>query len=368
MDRVVILKSYGIGNGIMVTPLIQALTDADFEVSIVTDLSLMGGPVDELLKGWDKLKHIWPSKQDGFSIDELNIKIVNYKPKYVIESIPGNRAWDGLMDRLDRALNGAITVIRTSSIQDPTKHIEWSKHEVEYNYDLVLDILKERGVDPYKKFYPLYVSVFSFEYLQFVADRGINIGISPSYKHEGKWHRKHWGDNNYADLCKLFIERIKDLNAIYILDGEQGKQHGANIKDLVGDDRVVDLTGRYSVGGTVYIMSKLDAVISNDSGPMHMAVAAGTKHVLGIFTMVPPVKTRPWVEKTWQGDYIRTRKEDCPCHIGTSMCVYPECVNKLDAYTVMGAFMQMISRGSRYEQDLLTSFRFQHRVMGDICE
>jgi ADP-heptose:LPS heptosyltransferase len=41
----------------------------------------------------------------------------------------------------------------------------------------------------------------------------------------------------------------------------------------------VDLTGRLSVAGTMAVISALDLFISPDTGPMHMACAAGTPSV-----------------------------------------------------------------------------------------
>ena len=51
------------------------------------------------------------------------------------------------------------------------------------------------------------------------------------------------------------------------------------------DYPVLDLTGRTDVDGMAAVMQLCDAVISNDSGPMHLAVSVGT-----------PTVGSPWVQ------------------------------------------------------------------------
>src|SRR5262249_39796058 len=48
-----------------------------------------------------------------------------------------------------------------------------------------------------------------------------------------------------------------------------------------------------SLGAYAAILAGAEAVIANDSGPMHLAAAVGVP-VLGIFGVSDPSRTRPW--------------------------------------------------------------------------
>lgn len=47
------------------------------------------------------------------------------------------------------------------------------------------------------------------------------------------------------------------------------------------------------LGAYAHILGRSQAVVANDSGPMHLATAAGAR-VLGIHGLTPPVRTRAW--------------------------------------------------------------------------
>ncbi len=57
-------------------------------------------------------------------------------------------------------------------------------------------------------------------------------------------------------------------------------------------DRVLDLTGQTTLKQLAALTSEVDYVVSNDSGPMHLADALGTP-VVGIFTCTDTLRSGP---------------------------------------------------------------------------
>ncbi|MFN2462330.1 MAG: lipopolysaccharide heptosyltransferase II [Candidatus Dormibacteria bacterium] len=91
-------------------------------------------------------------------------------------------------------------------------------------------------------------------------------------------HRR-WPAERYALLANEMIERY---GGGVVLLGEESERE---LNFLVRNDinhPVLDLTGRLELDGVGAVMQLCDAVIANDTGSMHLAVAVGTPTV-GIF-------------------------------------------------------------------------------------
>ena len=56
--------------------------------------------------------------------------------------------------------------------------------------------------------------------------------------------------------------------------------------------RVINLAGQTSLKQLAALLSRVDGVLSNDSGPMHLAAGLGTP-VVGLFTCTSPVQSGP---------------------------------------------------------------------------
>ena len=67
-----------------------------------------------------------------------------------------------------------------------------------------------------------------------------------------------------------------------------------------------DLGGKTTVGVLAALLESADLLVTNDTGPMHLAAAAGTP-ALAIFGSTSPVWTRPW------GEHHRVVVHPVPC-------------------------------------------------------
>lgn len=92
---------------------------------------------------------------------------------------------------------------------------------------------------------------------------------------------RNW--SNYADMLK----RLAGTSTLVVL----GQQAGYKAMNQEG---VLDLVNRLSVRELIAVIASLDALISVDSGPMHLGFAVGTP-TLGIFNAVEPQDRMPLV-------------------------------------------------------------------------
>jgi lipopolysaccharide heptosyltransferase II len=90
---------------------------------------------------------------------------------------------------------------------------------------------------------------------------------------------KRWPPERYALLANRLMG--KHGGGVILLGGEAERELCFEIRENI-DFPVLDLSGRTDVDGMGAVMQLCDAVISNDSGPMHLSVSVGTPTV-GIF-------------------------------------------------------------------------------------
>jgi ADP-heptose:LPS heptosyltransferase len=105
------------------------------------------------------------------------------------------------------------------------------------------------------------------------------------------------------------------------------------IESLAGGG-VMSLVGRTSFQVLVEIISGAQAVVTCDTGPMHLAVALG-KEVIALIGPTNPRRTGPL-----RGKVIRQDLACMPCNKRT--CENPECMRGITAEMVLNALDGML--------------------------
>ena len=105
----------------------------------------------------------------------------------------------------------------------------------------------------------------------------------------GNWDLKRWPEENFVRL----IQRLaKDLHAKIIIPG--GKQDVEMVKDIARRSGVpiLNLAGQTNLKQLAVLMTKVNLVISADSGPLHVADSVGANTV-DLFGPTRPEMTGP---------------------------------------------------------------------------
>lgn len=111
---------------------------------------------------------------------------------------------------------------------------------------------------------------------------GLAIGASAAVK---RWPARRW-----IEFCRFASDAGYDM---YLMgSGDDETRAAREICDGAASPRVADMVGRTSVEGSITLASMMDAVVSGDTGLMHIARALG-KPVVGLFgPNFPGVGTR----------------------------------------------------------------------------
>lgn len=158
------------------------------------------------------------------------------------------------------------------------------------------------------------------------------IGVNPG----GDRPNRRWNPDHFATV----VERLlRDYSASIVLFGGPGEELlSMDIENRIHSPKVISLAGKLNLNELCYIISKLDLFITNDSGPMHIAAAAGTP-VVAIFGPENPMHLRPYTREA----LCRVVYEDVPCRpCSKAFCEKPICLSAIMPDDVFHASKELL--------------------------
>lgn len=127
----------------------------------------------------------------------------------------------------------------------------------------------------------------------------VGVGFGATYG-----SAKMWPAERFAEL----IDKLEEVATVVLIGSKPDRAVADKVLGLVKSSPL-SLVGKTDIPGLAAILSKLDVYITNDTGPMHLAAAVGTK-VIAVFGPTSPEETRPLGEN----HHVVRHKADCaPC-------------------------------------------------------
>ncbi|MCX6121991.1 MAG: lipopolysaccharide heptosyltransferase II [Ignavibacteriales bacterium] len=158
-----------------------------------------------------------------------------------------------------------------------------SDHEIERN----LSLLSPLKLPPHEAELPrLYPSNQDAQIIDsLMNDNGLNrytniVAIAPGTI----WNTKRWPAERFASLCKqIASENV----ALVLVGGSEDEVLSKEIIEIAQAAHVFSVAGKLSLLQSAELIRRCNVLISNDSAPMHIAVAVGTP-VVAIFGATVP--------------------------------------------------------------------------------
>jgi lipopolysaccharide heptosyltransferase II len=152
-----------------------------------------------------------------------------------------------------------------------------------------------------------------------------------------RWPNKRWPAESYAELVRLMAAAHPELR-FAILGGAEERSLGEGIA-RVNAARCLDLTGEISLPEMVEWIRLSKLMVTNDTGPMHIA-AALRKPVVALFGPTEPRRTGPY------GQLERVLRIDLPCApCMKARCAYIkplECLRAISPALVLDAVQKRL--------------------------
>lgn len=98
------------------------------------------------------------------------------------------------------------------------------------------------------------------------------------------WATKRWPEERFAELVRALAA---DGVGVALLGGPDDRDLCARIAAAADGGRVVDLAGRTNLRASCAVLQRAACLVTNDSAPMHLGVAAGAP-VVGIYCSTVP--------------------------------------------------------------------------------
>ncbi len=147
-----------------------------------------------------------------------------------------------------------------------------------------------------------------------------------------RWETKLWSDSKFMELAKKISEKSRLVPVL--VGGENDRKEIAALRAGIGGS-AVSLAGEIDLRELAALSGLSRFVISVDSGPMHIAAAAGAR-VIALFG-----PTAPWRTGPYGADHIVIRKGlDCsPCF--RKKCADAKCMKEITVEDVFEAVLRV---------------------------
>lgn len=123
---------------------------------------------------------------------------------------------------------------------------------------------------------------------------------------------KRWLLERFVAVAKTMADR-KGVRWV-IVGGPKEIDLGSKIAAEIGDQHAINLAGRTTLLGLCHALAQCRLLLTNDSGPMHLAAALG-KPVVAIFGSTEPALTGPDVAGDTRHAILRNAPPCSPCFL-----------------------------------------------------
>jgi lipopolysaccharide heptosyltransferase I len=143
------------------------------------------------------------------------------------------------------------------------------------------------------------------------------IAIQPG----ARWDTKRWPVENFTRLAGLLAQKYPGVR--FAVFGGAGERQFGEIISSAAPERVLNLCGRTSLTEMIEWLRLCELMVTNDTGPMHVAAALGVP-VIALFGPTDPRSTGPYGQLE---NVIRTGLACSPCFNSTCLWANPlECL------------------------------------------
>jgi lipopolysaccharide heptosyltransferase II len=156
-----------------------------------------------------------------------------------------------------------------------------------------------------------------------------------------RWLNKRWPTGHFASLVRQIARIFPQVRFTVI--GSAADRELARVIVAGAPDRVFDLTGNTTLPEMIEWTRRSALVITNDTGPMHVAAALNIP-LLGLFGPTTPSRTGPYR----QIENVLTHPLPCaPCMTSECRHIRPlECLTGISPPTVLAKAAEILTKSS----------------------
>ncbi|MDI6785367.1 MAG: lipopolysaccharide heptosyltransferase II [bacterium] len=338
MDKILIIQTAFIGDVVLISPLIEAISDKYPKAKLYLLTTLEGKDIFERnphiynILSYDKrkrdkglnhfiriVKHIKKIKFDTAVIPHPSLRssLIAYFAK-----IPYRVGFRGRI--------GAIFF--NNKVSYPLEF-----HEVERNLQLAYALGVKKKYRPLKIYISQDEKEFASKFFKEnkILEDDFLVGINPC----SVWPTKRWKPEGFAEVADNFIKNLKAK--IILLGGPKDKQIVEKVSNLMKEEAVLAV-GKFNLRKLSAVLEKCKLFITNDSGPMHIAMAMKTPTVAIFGPTTLAIGFGPYGEKYKVIEKKGLKCRPCSLH-GPKRCPIGtfDCMNSITSEKVIMASKEL---------------------------
>jgi heptosyltransferase-2 len=222
-------------------------------------------------------------------------------------------------------------------------HYDSMEHEIDRNLSLLAPLSLRINKNELPRLYP---SAEDTQVVDSVLDSfGLNKGIHILTVAPGTiWNTKRWPADRFAVICKQLSFKC---SAVLLIGGKEDSALCEEIAGMSNAKNVFNVAGKFSLLQSAELIKRSNVLVSNDSAPMHIAVAVGTPVVALFGATVPEYGFAP---RGANDIVIETKGLTCrPCSIhGGETCPIGtfDCMLAITPEFVVSKVMPFLQKGA----------------------
>lgn len=152
----------------------------------------------------------------------------------------------------------------------------------------------------------------------------------------GGWPNKRWEPARFGELAARIHERL-GLPAWVLWGPGDEALAGDVVAQSRGAARQAPAT---TLGDVLALAARASLLVSGDTGPLHLAAAAGTP-IVGLYGPTWPQRNGPW----HGDDEVISRAPSCGCHHKRQCLRERRCLDDISVDNVFGAVQRRLAKG-----------------------
>jgi ADP-heptose:LPS heptosyltransferase len=159
-----------------------------------------------------------------------------------------------------------------------------------------------------------------------------------------QWESKRWSDKQWIELVHRILNYNK-FNILFVGSPADRATVARILEELPASPRILDLSGKTSIRELYALFPRVHAAIAADTAPLHIAGAAQTPHVIGIFGPTSMMRTAPIGSPDTRLFSTEGQLSCQPCHKRVCPLGTNECLERISAESIFAALLETVQEG-----------------------
>ena len=332
-QRILLIQTAFLGDAILTLPLIQAAKQKypNATIDVIVTPQAAG-----LFANHPAIRNIIPYDKRGLDKGLVGFRRIRKKVEsfgYNAAIVPHRSVRSALLARMSR-IPVRVGFDRSAGRYLFTDVIRYRSdlHEIERNLSLLNAFGEEVKGRILPSLYPGESDKASIEKL--IEQHGLNrsrelVAIAPGTI----WNTKRWLKERFAEVARrLSVEGL----SVVLVGSQSDRELCEDISALAHSDRIVNTAGTLNLLQSVELIRRCRIIISNDSAPMHMAVAVRTPVVAIFGATVPSFGFAPYGDNDVVVETLGLQCRPCSVHGGHSCPIKTfDCMKNIEVERVL---------------------------------